>query len=360
MKPLVFRLDPERAHEGTMALWSGVLRVPGMAALARAWFTRGLRGPTAIGAAGGEGSEGVEVAGVRFPNRVGLAAGFDKEGRWLREMAALGVGFVEVGTVTPRAQPGNPRPRLFRLPSDSAIINRMGFNNGGVEALAARLRHRPPGLVVGGNLGKNKDTPNEEAVADYLACFHALHQVVDYFVVNVSSPNTPGLRALQDRGPLGALLAALQGANVALPVPRPIFLKIAPDLTDAQLDDIVALVAETGIAGVIATNTTVERPAQLRTPRAAVEACGAGGLSGAPLRARSTEVVRYLHERSGGTFPIIGVGGIDSAEAAREKLAAGAVLVQVYSGLIFQGPGLFRRIRLGLRGWPSPSPQRPA
>jgi len=339
VRPAVFLLDAERAHYLIMRLLTWGCAVPGGAALLR-WV---FRAPRAAGVLG----EPVVVAGIRFPNRVGLAAGFDKDARWLRELAVLGFGSVEVGTLTPRAQPGNERPRLFRLVRDQAVLNRMGFNNGGVEAAVARLRRRPAGLVVGGNIGKNKLTPNDDAATDYLAAFDALHPHVDYFAVNVSSPNTPGLRALQDRAPLEALLRALVDRNRALAAPRPLFLKIAPDLTDPQLDDIVALVASTGIAGVIATNTTTERPTALRTPASDVAALGAGGLSGAPLRDRSTAVIRYLHTRSGGAFPIIGVGGIDSREAALEKLAAGAVLVQLYSGLIYAGPGLVREVMEG-------------
>ena len=337
VRPVVFRLDAERAHYLTMGLLRAACAVPGGAALLRwAFRVRGERGVL---------GEPVEVAGIRFPNRVGLAAGFDKDARWLRELSVLGFGSVEVGTLTPRAQTGNPRPRLFRLVDDRGILNRMGFNNGGVDAAVARLRRRPPGLVVGGNIGKNKDTPNDDATSDYLAAFDALHPHVDYFAINVSSPNTPGLRELQDRAPLEALLRALVARNQALATPRPLFLKIAPDLTDPQLDDIVALVASTGIAGVIATNTTIARPTSLRTPAPRVASLGAGGLSGAPLRDRSTDVIRYLHQRSSGAFPIIGVGGIDSRAAALEKLAAGATLVQLYSGLIYSGPGLVKELQ---------------
>ncbi|MEC7114229.1 MAG: quinone-dependent dihydroorotate dehydrogenase, partial [Bacteroidota bacterium] len=234
----------------------------------------------------------------------------------------------------------------FRLKEDRGLINRMGFNNGGLDTLVERLKRRPKGLIVGGNIGRNKVTPNEQAADDYHACFVALHPHVDYFAVNVSSPNTPGLRELQDRAPLTALLQRLQEHNRAQAVQRPVFLKIAPDLSDAQLDDIVALVADTGIDGVIATNTTISREG-LRTPGTTVEAIGAGGLSGAPVRARSTEVVRYLRER--GDFAIIGVGGIEDGPSAREKADAGADLVQVYSGMVYTGPGIVRDCLQGLR-----------
>ena len=289
----------------------------------------------------------VTVAGLTFPNPVGLAAGFDKDARWLPALEMLGFGFVEIGTVTPRAQSGNPQPRLFRLKEDRGILNRMGFNNEGLYPAAGRLVRRPKGLVVGGNIGKNKITPNDKAEEDYLACVDALHAHVDYFVVNVSSPNTPGLRELQEKEPLQRLLETLMAERSKRSIARPIFLKIAPDLTDEQLDDIVELVQAAGIAGVIATNTTISREG-LSTPAEEVEQMGAGGLSGAPVRARSTEVIRYLHEQSKGAFPIIGVGGICGPEDAQEKLDAGASLVQVYSGLIHEGPALVKRINKGL------------
>ncbi len=289
-----------------------------------------------------------QIAGLHFPNPVGLAAGFDKDGKHIQGLACLGFGFIEVGTVTPRPQEGNPRPRLFRLPADEALINRMGFNNEGLDALVARLQrlHRqglPEGLLLGGNIGKNKTTPNEQAADDYLQCFEALFPYVHYFVVNVSSPNTPGLRELQEKEPLTRLLQALQAKNKARPEPKPLFLKIAPDLTDTQLDDIAEIAKTTGLSGLIATNTTIARNG-LQTPAPLVEAIGAGGLSGAPVRQRSTEVIRYLRQKLGPEPVIIGVGGIDSPEAAREKLDAGANLVQVYSGLVYAGPGLVREI----------------
>ena len=335
IRPLAFAMDPERAHYRTMGLFGFGLGLPVVG--------RALRRSMDPGEVA---SDAVTVAGLAFPHRVGLAAGFDKDGRWLHELQAMGFAFVEVGTVTPKPQRGNPKPRLFRLKEDRGLINRMGFNNGGLDALVERLKRRPAGLIVGGNIGRNKVTPNEQAADDYHACFVALHPHVDYFAVNVSSPNTPGLRELQDRGPLTALLQRLQEHNRTQAVQRPVFLKIAPDLSDAQLDDIVALVADTGIDGVIATNTTISREG-LRTPAATVEAIGAGGLSGAPVRARSTEVVRYLRER--GDFAIIGVGGIEGGPSAREKADAGADLVQVYSGMVYTGPGIVRDCLQGLR-----------
>lgn len=284
---------------------------------------------------------------MKFPNMVGLAAGFDKDAKWLDALALLGFGFVEIGTVTPRAQSGNPKPRLFRLVEDEGVLNRMGFNNEGLVPAVARLVRRPEGLVVGGNIGKNKITPNDRAVEDYLACVDAMHAHVDYFVVNVSSPNTPGLRELQDKEPLTALLRAVVKRNAGHPGKRPVFLKIAPDLTDGQLDDIVDIVLSEGVDGVVATNTTISREG-LATDAETVEAMGPGGVSGAPVRERATEVIRYLAAKSQGQFPIIGVGGIDSVEAAQEKLDAGASLVQVYSGMIYQGPSLPSRLVQGL------------
>lgn len=340
LKPLLFLLPPETAHRITVALLDVAAAVPPLRALLRRWYCFS------------EQKLERQVLGLRFPNPVGLAAGFDKDGKHLLGLACLGFGFIEVGTVTPRPQAGNPQPRLFRLPADGALINRMGFNNDGLEALVERLRQvraqgLPGGLILGGNIGKNKDTPNEQAADDYRRCFEALFPVVDYFVVNVSSPNTPGLRALQEKEPLTRLLQELQEKNRAQPAPKPLLLKIAPDLTDEQLDDIADIVRATGLSGVIATNTTIARTG-LRTPEQTVAAIGAGGLSGAPVRARATEVIRYLRQKLGPDPVIIGVGGIDSAAAAREKLAAGANLVQVYSGLVYEGPGLVREIAQAL------------
>ncbi len=284
-----------------------------------------------------------EVAGLRFKNPVGLAAGFDKNAEMVDEMAALGFGYVEIGTVTPRPQPGNEKPRLFRLKKDGALINRMGFNNKGANVAAAKLRYRKSDIMVGGNIGKNKDTPNEKALDDYVRCFQDLFEVVDYFVVNVSSPNTPGLRDLQEKEPLTHLLRELQKLNNYKPKPKPIFLKIAPDLNNGQLDDIVEIVIDTGIAGVIATNTTISRKG-LHAPDSELAEIGAGGLSGQPMRHRSTEVIRYLCEKSGHAFPVLGVGGIASPADARDKLNAGAALLQIYTGFVYEGPSLASRI----------------
>ena len=341
LRPLLFLLPPEQAHRLTFALLDLAARVPGLM-------------KTIVGSGIG-GSSTVDVMGLRFPSPVGLAAGMDKDARHVNALADLGFGFIEVGTLTPRPQPGNDRPRLFRLKRDRALINRMGFNNGGADAAVERLRRRRPGILIGGNIGKNKDTPNERAGEDYMACFMELRPVVDYFVVNVSSPNTPGLRALQEKEPLMRLLGDLQHANAdpnASHPQRPILLKIAPDLAPEELDDVCAVVKESGIAGVIATNTTISR-SDLLASGPDLSAIGAGGLSGAPLRERSTEVVRYLRKRLPRPLVIIGVGGIDSAEAAMEKIDAGADLVQVYTGLVYEGPSLVGRINKAYATWKS-------
>lgn len=284
-----------------------------------------------------------EVFGLKFKNPVGLAAGFDKNAEYIEHMANFGFGFIEIGTVTPKPQPGNDKPRMFRLVNDEALINRMGFNNQGADVAAGRLKHlkNRNGVIIGGNIGKNKVTPNEEAVNDYIYCFHSLYDYVDYFVVNVSSPNTPGLRDLQEKAPLMHILNILQGLNAEKPTAKPILLKIAPDLTDSQLDDIVEIVTETKIAGLIATNTTISREGLQSDPNLVKET---GGVSGKPLTKRSTEVIKYIHTKSNGAFPIIGVGGIHSAEDAIEKLNAGASLVQVYTGFIYEGPALISKI----------------
>lgn len=284
------------------------------------------------------------VLGLRFPNPVGLAAGFDKNGTYFREMSKLGFGFIEVGTVTPKPQAGNPKPRLFRLPKDNALINRMGFNNEGVAALVEQLKKRnTERIIIGGNIGKNKDTPNEAAVQDYVLAFEQLFPVVDYFVVNVSSPNTPNLRELQDKEPLTHLLNTLQQLNKQQNKSKPILLKIAPDLTNGQLDDIIEIVEATQLEGIIATNTTIERSG-LQSSHLFVEKIGAGGLSGQPLRERSTDVIRYIHNKTAGRLVIIGVGGINSPDDALEKLNAGASLIQIYTGLIYEGPALIKNI----------------
>jgi len=327
IRPILFMIDPEKAHD----LVVSILRLPLVTRLLSLIYRRQ------------SGNIRRNVFGLEFNNPVGLAAGFDKNAELVSQMSDLGFGFIEIGTVTPRPQSGNPKPRLFRLTADSALINRMGFNNQGAAAIRRRLRGKKRKILIGGNIGKNRDTPNEQAVNDYARCFEELYDCVDYFVVNVSSPNTPGLRALQEGDALRKILTHLGDLNNVKPDPKPILLKIAPDLTDAQLDEIIAIVRETGTDGIVATNTTVAREG-LITGAKKVAACGEGGLSGRPLKVRSTEVVRYLAEKSNGEIPIIGSGGIHTPEDALEKLNAGASLVQVYTGFIYEGPGLIRRI----------------
>jgi dihydroorotate dehydrogenase len=340
IKPILFQFDPEQVHNFVTKNLKRFNHAPGGSALTRSlWRVEDSRLEK-------------EVLGLKFKNPVGLAAGFDKNGEYISEMANLGFGFIEVGTVTPLPQPGNDKPRMFRLPADEALINRMGFNNKGVDMAAERIgayrKNQPEaqkGLMVGGNIGKNKNTPNEEAVSDYIKCFDRLFDVVDYFVVNVSSPNTPGLRALQDKKPLTEILSNLQQRNNKNGIRKPILLKIAPDLTNEQLDDIIEIVAETKIDGLIATNTTIGREGLISPEKVVKEA---GGLSGRPLTHRSTEVIRYLAEKSNHAFPIIGAGGIHSAADAIDKLNAGASLIQLYTGFIYEGPALIGRINKAL------------
>ena len=281
--------------------------------------------------------------GIDFPSRLGLAAGFDKDAQMFRALSGLGFGFVEVGTVTPKPQPGNEKPRLFRLPADQALINRMGFNNQGVESMVRRLRSGKGKVIIGGNIGKNKVTPNESAFDDYKTCFEALFDHVDYFTVNVSSPNTPGLRELQEKEPLKDLLSRLQAINLEKAGPKPILLKIAPDMGQEQLDDVVEIIRETGIKGIIATNTTISRSGLSSTAKE-VERAGQGGLSGQPLKERALDVVRYVSEKLGEDFVVIGVGGISDHEDAIEMIRAGANLVQIYTSFIYGGPPLLRAI----------------
>lgn len=326
IRPILFWFDPEEVHYFTFK-WIRIFnKILGFSAVCKALY--------AVDDARLER----EVFGLKFKNPVGLAAGFDKDAKLYHELSNFGFGFIEIGTVTPKPQAGNPKKRLFRLKEDSAIINRMGFNNGGVAEAVERLK-KNNGVLIGGNIGKNKVTPNEEATSDYEICFDALYDVVDYFVVNVSSPNTPNLRALQDKEPLTQLLQTLQHKNELKPKAKPILLKIAPDLTDDQLLDIIDIVSTTKIAGVIATNTTISREGLQSENKAEM-----GGLSGKPLAKRATEVIRFLSDKSNKSFPIIGVGGIHTAEDAVEKLEAGASLVQLYTGFIYEGPALVKAI----------------
>ena len=328
---ILFILKAEEAHHFTFSAIRLLHRIPGMGTLLRRRYL--LRN---------EGLK-VQVAGITFPNPVGLAAGFDKDARLFDELSSFGFGHIEVGTVTPLPQPGNDKPRLFRLRADKAIINRMGFNNQGAGPAAVRLSFRKPGgPVIGGNIGKNKITPNEEAEQDYLKCFHTLYPVVDYFTVNVSSPNTPGLRALQEKEPLSRMLCLIKQEALKAPVYKPVFLKIAPDLSNEQLDEIVEIILNTGIDGLIATNTTISREGLISDASLVNQQ---GGLSGQPLTKRSTEVIRYLVQKSGKRFPVIAVGGIMTAEDALEKFRAGASLVQLYTGFIYGGPALVKEIQ---------------
>ena len=331
IRPILFSIDPEKIHHLVFKLLKFQSKIPGSSAFLRASFS--------VEHAQLER----KIFGITFKNPVGLAAGFDKDAKLVDELSALGFGFIEIGTVTPLPQAGNDKPRLFRLPEDHALINRMGFNNEGVDQAKEKLKKRKSSVVIGGNIGKNKITPNEKALDDYAICFETLFPYVDYFVLNISSPNTPGLRDLQDKEPLRKLLFHIKQLSNAKPVYKPVLLKIAPDLTEGQLDDIIEIVRETKLDGVVATNTTVSR-AGLRSAQLEVEAIGNGGLSGEPLKFRSTEVIRYLRQKLGRQFPIIGVGGIMNAEDALEKIEAGADLVQLYTGFIYEGPSLIRSI----------------
>lgn len=351
LRSFLFLFDAERVHHLSMNSLRLLCRIPGVKKL-----ISNIYSPRK------EGNIQYSLFNIQFPNPVGLGAGFDKNAKYLNELEALGFGFVEVGTVTPLPQGGNDKPRLFRLPKDKALINRMGFNNDGAESVAKRLaawrkeqgqvsldadrtttNEKRTTLIIGGNIGKNKLTPNEDAWKDYETCFIALHTLVDYFVVNVSSPNTPGLRELQEKDSLRKILTQLQKKNEELQIKRPILLKIAPDLTHEQLDDVIDLAIEIKLDGLVAANTTLSRE-QLQTPNQKLKAIGAGGLSGLPLKQRSTEIVRYIHQKTNGRIPIIASGGIFTGADAREKLDAGASLVQVWTGFIYEGPGMVKRI----------------
>ena len=330
IKPFLFLFDPEKVHYFTFSLIKLLTSIPGVNLLLKYLYV--VEDPKLER----------EVFGLKFPNPVGLAAGFDKNAVLYKELSHFGFGFIEIGTLTPKGQPGNPKKRLYRLKEDQAIINRMGFNNNGVDDAVKRLK-KNKSVLIGGNIGKNKVTPNEEAVNDYIYCFNALFDYVDYFVVNVSSPNTPNLRALQDKAPLTHLLSTLKKLNDKKESPKPILLKIAPDLSNDQLLDIIDIVTTVNIDGVIATNTTLNREGLQSTHKTEV-----GGLSGKPLTKRSTEVIRFLVKESNNAFPIIGVGGIHTPEDALEKLDAGAALVQLYTGFVYEGPAAIRNINRAL------------
>jgi len=330
IKPILFLFDPERVHYFTFSVIKIISSIPGASFLIRRLYTVNDKRLERT------------VFGLKFPNPVGLAAGFDKNAVLYKELTHFGFGFIEIGTLTPKGQPGNPKKRLFRLKEDDAIINRMGFNNEGVEDAVTRLK-KNKNVLIGGNIGKNKVTPNEDAVNDYIYCFNALFDYVDYFVVNVSSPNTPNLRALQDKEPLTHLLSTLKALNDKKENAKPILLKIAPDLSEDQLLDIIDIVTSVKIDGVIATNTTLSREGLQSKHKTEM-----GGLSGKPLTQRSTEVIRFLVEKSNNAFPIIGVGGIHSPADALEKLQAGAALVQLYTGFVYEGPAVVKRINKAL------------
>ncbi len=335
IRPILFLFDPEKVHHFTFHLLTLAGKVPALKAILSGLFNYENKKLERT------------LFGITFNNPVGLAAGFDKDAKLIDELATFGFGFIEIGTLTPKAQPGNDKPRLFRLPKDQAIINRMGFNNGGVTDAVERLKKRSSNVIVGGNIGKNKITPNENALDDYAYCFEQLYAHVDYFVINVSSPNTPGLRELQEKEPLRKLLSYVKSLSLAKPTPKPVLLKIAPDLTESQLNDVIEILKETNTDGIIATNTTISREG-LTTSATEVQAIGAGGLSGKPLTQRSTEVITYLRKNLGKTYPIIAVGGIMTPQDAIDKLNAGADLIQIYTGFVYEGPGFVKRINKAL------------
>ena len=331
IRPLLFLFPPETVHHWVVSGLHTAFRIPGIKKLIRNIYR--IEDPALE----------TELFGLKFPNKVGMAAGFDKQANIYNHLAAFGFGHIEIGTVNPLAQPGNSKPRLFRLKKDQALINRMGFNNPGVEAFVRNLKRIRPEVIIGGNIGKNTLTPNEKAIDDYLVCFEQLFDLVDYFVINVSCPNIEGLSKLQDKDELIRIIEKISEANNAKPSQKPVLLKIAPDLNDGQLDDVLFVVNHTGIDGIVATNTTTSRD-KLTTDNDEIEKIGKGGLSGKPLRDKSTETIRYLVQKSGGKIPVIGVGGIMTPEDAIEKIKAGASLVQVYTGFIYEGPSLPKRI----------------
>ena len=333
IRPILFLFDPEKVHHFTFSILKFIFKIPFIKSIISNYYSVN------------KSSLETKLFGLKFKNPVGLAAGFDKNAVLIDELSAFGFGFIEIGTVTPKPQIGNPKKRLFRLKQDKAIINRMGFNNDGVDAIVERLKKVKSDIIIGGNIGKNKTTPNENAVDDYVICFNKLFDYVHYFVVNVSSPNTPNLRALQDKEPLSKLLNTLQEINKTKEKPKPILLKIAPDLTNEQLLDIVDIVKDTKIDGVIATNTTIERN-NLASSKNTIEK---GGLSGGPVRKRATKIVEFLSNKSNNSMQIIGVGGIFTSIDAKEKLNNGAKLIQVFTGFIYQGPSMIKKILKGIQ-----------
>lgn len=341
IRSFLFFFDPEWVHYFSMNSLRLLCHIPGMKSILSSMFRP-------------KGNIQYSIFNLQFSNKVGLGAGFDKNALYLNELEALGFGFVEIGTVTPLPQAGNDKPRLFRLPKDKALINRMGFNNDGAEAVAKRLQawkiinekqttRNEKRLIIGGNIGKNKITPNEDAWKDYQTCFLALHPYVDYFVVNVSSPNTPGLRELQEKDALHKILINLQIQNSKFKTKKPILLKISPDLSTQQIDDVIALALEIKLDGLLASNTTISRD-NLTTHHSQLIRIGAGGLSGLPVKERSTEIVKYICKKTGGQIPVIASGGIFTGADAREKMEAGASLLQVWTGFIYEGPSIVKKI----------------
>jgi dihydroorotate dehydrogenase len=333
LRPILFRIDPERVHHMVVIAVKFFDMVPGINRV----MTRFTNKPDPSG--------GVTIAGLHFPNRVGLAAGFDKNAEFFNEFAMFGFSFIEVGTVTPKPQPGNKKPRLFRLKNDHALINRMGFNNKGLERAVSKLRKRKSGLIIGGNIGKNTATANENATADYAACFEGLYDYVDYFAINVSCPNIAGMEKLQDQDSLRDILLSVMKIRSQKAIRKPVFLKISPDLTYKQIDEVLELYTEVGLDGIIATNTTTNRNCLSEK----AESYGPGGLSGKPLATRSIEIVSYICKQSGGMIPVIGVGGIMNKDDAVAMIRAGARLLQVYTGFIYEGPFLVRNINIALK-----------
>ena len=335
IRPLLFRIDPERIHSVIntglkVANGIGLGRLLGLV-----YNPRSLQMET-------------EFCGIKFPNKIGVAAGFDKNAEVYKMLGNLGFGHVEIGTVTPKPQPGNPRPRLFRLPADSALINRMGFNNNGLEAAVRKLRRRNRRIVIGGNIGKNTATANCDAVNDYITCFQGLYDYVDYITINVSCPNVANLKELQDKGSLNKIFGSLAALRKQKAVYKPILMKISPDLTFEQIDDTLAVIAQNGIDGVVAANTSTKRDG-LKTSAERIKEIANGGLSGQPLRDRSVEIIRYISEKTGGKLPIIGVGGTMSPDDAMAKLQAGATLVQVFTGFIYYGPSLAKDVNKAVK-----------
>jgi len=336
LRPILFRIDPERVHHLVVVAVKILDKIPGI----RSAMIRYTNKPDPSG--------GVTIAGLQFPNRVGLAAGFDKNAEFFNEFSMFGFSFIEVGTVTPRAQPGNKKPRLFRLQNDNALINRMGFNNKGLEHAVSRLKKRNSKVIIGGNIGKNTVTANENAAADYESCFEGLYDYVDYFAINVSCPNIAGMEKLQNSDSLGQILRAVMQIRKQKPVYKPVFLKISPDLAYRQIDEVIELYSEVGLDGIIATNTTTDRNC-LTLDSNQVDLYGPGGLSGKPLTTRATEIIRYICKQSGNSIPVIGVGGIMSTDDAIAMIRAGARLLQVYTGFIYEGPFLVRDINVALK-----------